>query len=134
MADKNEYDSAWTRSKACLETKKAIMSKAHEEGGDVTSLERLASAFLLVGIAETSDDEIDQIILRIRETSDDKIERIIESTTAECVNRASCSLTRPHYKVHKQENGRKPCVRNGRHWLRITHLISWQKVIPSIHQ
>jgi len=33
------------------------MSKAHEEGGDLTSLEHLVSAFLLLGIAEASEDE-----------------------------------------------------------------------------
>jgi hypothetical protein len=33
------------------------MSKAHEEGGDLTSSERLASAFLTLGIAEISEDE-----------------------------------------------------------------------------
>jgi len=33
------------------------MSKAHEEGGDLTSSEHLASAFLLLGIAEASEDE-----------------------------------------------------------------------------
>jgi hypothetical protein len=53
MTDKNEYVSARTRSKARLETNKAIMTKAHEEGGDLTSSECLASAFLLLGIAET---------------------------------------------------------------------------------
>jgi len=73
MADKNEYVSAWPRSKACLETNKAIMSKAHEEGGDVTSLERLASAFLLLGIAEISEDEAE-------------IEPIIEPTNVKCEN------------------------------------------------
>jgi len=57
MADKNEYVSARTRSKAHLETNKAIMSKAYEEGGDFTSSEHLASAFLLLGIAEASEDE-----------------------------------------------------------------------------
>ena len=35
------------------------MSKAHEEGGDLMSSERLASAFLTLGIAETSEDEAD---------------------------------------------------------------------------
>jgi len=53
MADTNDYISAQTRSKARLETNKAIMSKAHEEGGDLTSSERLASAFLTLGITET---------------------------------------------------------------------------------
>jgi len=62
MADKNEYVSAQSHSKAHLETNKAIMSKAHKEGGDMTSPERLASAFLLLGITETSDNEIEQII------------------------------------------------------------------------
>ena len=58
MADKNKYVSARTRSKARLETNRAIMSKAHEEGGDVTSLERLASALLLLGIGDSiSEDE-----------------------------------------------------------------------------
>jgi len=57
MTDKNEYVSARTRSKARLETNKAIMSKAHEEGGDFMSSEHLASAFLLLGIAEASEDK-----------------------------------------------------------------------------
>jgi len=34
------------------------MSKAHEEGGDLMSSERLASAFLSLGIAET--EQIDE--------------------------------------------------------------------------
>jgi len=38
------------------------MSKAHEEGGDFTSLEHLASAFLLLGITETSEGEAQPII------------------------------------------------------------------------
>jgi len=42
------------------------MSKAHEEGGDLTSSERLASAFLLLGIADTPEDE-------------DEVEPIVES-------------------------------------------------------
>jgi len=71
MADKNEYVSARTRSKACLETNKAIMSKAHEEGGDVMSSEHLSSALLL---------------LKITKTSEDQIEPIIESATVECEN------------------------------------------------
>jgi hypothetical protein len=33
------------------------MSKAHEEGGDLMSSERLASAFMTLGIATTSEDE-----------------------------------------------------------------------------
>ena len=70
MADKNEYISARTRSKARLEINKAIMSKAHEEGGDVTSSEHLASAFLLLGMTETSEDEAE-------------IQPIIESDTIE---------------------------------------------------
>jgi len=57
IADKNEYISARTRSKDRLEINKAIMSKAHEKGGDVTSSEHLASAFLLLGITETSEYE-----------------------------------------------------------------------------
>jgi len=74
MADKNEYVSAWTRSKARLETNKAIMSKAHEEGGGITSSKHLASAFLLLGIGDSiSDDEAE-------------IEPIIEPTTVECKN------------------------------------------------
>jgi len=73
MADKNEYVSVRTRSKARLETNKVIMSNAHEEGGDVTSWERLASAFLLLGIAKISQDEAE-------------IEPIIEPTTIECNN------------------------------------------------
>jgi len=50
MADKNEYVSARTGSKVGLETKKAIVSTAHEEMGDMTSSERRASAFLLLRI------------------------------------------------------------------------------------
>jgi len=74
MADKNEYVSAQTRSKARLETNKAIMSKAHEEGGDVTSSECLTSAFLLLGISDPiSDDEAE-------------IEPIIVPTTVEWEN------------------------------------------------
>jgi len=71
MADKNDYVSARICSKARLETNKAIMSKPHEEGGDVTSSEHLASAFLLFSITETLEDEI---------------EPIIESVTFECEN------------------------------------------------
>jgi len=67
MTDKNEYVSARTRSKARLATNKAIMTKAHEEGGDLMSSECLASAFLLLGIAETSGDVA-------------KIEPIVESS------------------------------------------------------
>jgi len=72
-ADKNEYVSARTHSKARLETNKAIMSKAHEEGGDLTCSEYLASAFLLLGIAEASEDEAE-------------IEPTSESITVECDN------------------------------------------------
>jgi len=57
MADKNEYISARTRSKEHLQINKVIMSKAYEEGGDVMSSEHLASAFLLLGITEASEDE-----------------------------------------------------------------------------
>jgi len=113
MTDKNEYVSARTRSKARLETNKAIMSKAHEEGGDFTSSEHLASAFLLLGIAEASEDEAELSSARTR---------------------SNRSPTKLHYEVRKQDNGRKPCTRNGRHWWRITHSISWKKVLPSIHQ
>jgi len=71
MADKNEYVSARTCSKACLETNKVIMSKAHEEGGDVTSSERLASALLLLGIGDSiSEDEA------------------VEPTTVDCENKS----------------------------------------------
>ena len=62
IADKNEYVSARTRSKVRLESNKAIMSKAHEEGGDVTSSEDLASIFLLLKITKISEDEIEPII------------------------------------------------------------------------
>jgi len=73
MADKNEYVSVQTRSKVHLETYKVIMSKAHEEGGDVTSSERLASAFLLLRITAISEKEAE-------------IEPIIEPTNVECEN------------------------------------------------
>jgi len=53
----NDYVSAQTHSKVRLETNKAIMSKAHEEGGDLMSSEHLTSAFMLLGIAEASEDE-----------------------------------------------------------------------------
>jgi len=49
------------------------MSKAHEEGGDLTSSEYLASAFLLLGIAKPSEDEAE-------------IEPTSESITVECDN------------------------------------------------
>ena len=52
-----DYISTRTRSKARRETNKAIMSKAHKEGGDLMSSERLASAFVTLGIAEPSEDE-----------------------------------------------------------------------------
>jgi len=71
MADKNEYVSTWTCSKVHLETNEAIMSKAHEEGSDMTNSERLGSGFLLLGINKTSDD---------------KIKPIIKSITVECLN------------------------------------------------
>jgi len=74
MADKNESVSARIHCKAHLETNKAIMSKVHEEGGDVMSSERLASAFLLLGIGNSiSDDKAE-------------IEPIIQPTTVECEN------------------------------------------------
>ena len=47
---------AWGVEVSCV-TNNAITSKAHEEGGDLISSERLASAFLTLGIAEISDDE-----------------------------------------------------------------------------
>jgi hypothetical protein len=56
-ADVQDYISTRTRSKVRLETNKAIMSKAHEEGGDLTSSECLASTFLTLGIAEHTDEE-----------------------------------------------------------------------------
>ena len=122
MADKNEYVSARTRSKTRLESNKAIMSKAHEEGGDMTSSECLASAFLLLGIGDSISDD------------DAKIEPIIEPTLLSARTRANHSPTKLHYKVRKQDNGRKPCARNGRYWWRITHSISLKMVLPSIHQ
>jgi hypothetical protein len=73
MADKNDYVSARTRSKARLETNKAIMSKAYEEGGVLTSSDNLASAFLLLAIDEASEDET-------------KFEPTSESITVECDN------------------------------------------------
>jgi len=74
MSGKNEYISVQTHSKARLETNKAIMSKSHEEGGDFTSSEYLASTFLLHSSTETSEDE-------------DEIEPIIKSTTIDCENK-----------------------------------------------
>jgi hypothetical protein len=61
-----------------LETNKAIMSKAHEEGGDLTSSERLASAFLTLGIAEHTDEAESEPTLGIAEHTD---EAEIEPTT-----------------------------------------------------
>ena len=48
------------------------MSKAHEEGGDLMSSDRLASAFLLLGIAEASEDEagIKQVIVESNKESE----------------------------------------------------------------
>jgi len=59
----DDYISTRTTSKARLDSNKAVMSKAHEEGGDWTSSERLASVFLTLGItgiagtAEAGDAE-----------------------------------------------------------------------------
>jgi len=62
MADKNEYVSARTRSKTHIKTNKDIMSKAHQEGGDFTSSEHLASAFLLLRITnETTTIECENV-------------------------------------------------------------------------
>jgi len=58
LADEQDYVSTRTRSKAPLETNKVIMSKAHEEWGDLISSECLASAFRTLGITET--ETIDQ--------------------------------------------------------------------------
>jgi len=44
------------RSKVRLVTNKAIMSKAHKEGGDLTSSQHLASASLTLGIDETTGE------------------------------------------------------------------------------
>jgi hypothetical protein len=63
----DDYVATRTRSKTRLETKKAVISKAHEEGSDWTSSERLASAFLTLGIAgsaraaEARENEIETI-------------------------------------------------------------------------
>jgi len=50
----DDYVSTRTRSKARLATNAAVISKAHEEGGDWTSSERLASVFLTLGITENA--------------------------------------------------------------------------------
>jgi hypothetical protein len=58
LADDQDYIATRIRSKVrLLETNKTIMSKAHEEGGDLTSSERLASAFLTLKITEISKHE-----------------------------------------------------------------------------
>ena len=44
------------RSKTHLEMNKTIMSEAHKEGGDLTASEHLVSAFLTLGITETSGE------------------------------------------------------------------------------
>jgi hypothetical protein len=49
----DDYVSVCTRSKGRLETNKAIMSKALEAGGDLTSSASLATAFLMLGITES---------------------------------------------------------------------------------
>jgi hypothetical protein len=72
------------------------MSKAHEEGGDLTSSERLASAFLMLGIAETSADDSENVPLTYKAV----------------------------LQTHKQENGRKSCASSGRLWLRTIRLTS----------
>jgi hypothetical protein len=56
----------------------AIANKAHEEGGDLTSSERLASAFLTLGIAEHTDEAESEPTLGITEHTD---EAEIEPTT-----------------------------------------------------
>jgi len=60
------------------------MSKAHEEGGDLTSSEHLASAFLLLGIAEALEDEAE--IEPISESITAEIEPTSESITVKCDN------------------------------------------------
>jgi len=78
MADKNEYVSARTH------------SKAYEEGGDVTSSECLASAFVLLGIAEISEDEaeIEPIIQPTTVECENESESIIEPITVKCKNKS----------------------------------------------
>jgi len=85
MADKNEYITTRTRSKERLEINNAIMSKAHEEGCDVTSSEHLASAFLLLGITETSEDEAEIQPIMERDT--------VESATNKSLDNESEPLT-----------------------------------------
>ena len=43
------------------------MRKAHEEGGDFTSSERLASAFLSIAITDSSNDEAEAETINRRE-------------------------------------------------------------------
>jgi len=62
------------------------MSKAHEEGGDLTSSEYLADVFLLLGIAEASEDEAE--IEPISESITAEIEPTSESVTVECDNKS----------------------------------------------
>jgi hypothetical protein len=67
------------------------MSKAHEEGGDLMSSERLASAFLLLGIADTSENE-------------SEIEPIVESESVSGLDNESEPLT---YKAALQSSHAK---------------------------
>jgi len=72
------------RSKARLKTNKAIMTKAHKEGGDLTSSERLPCTFLLLGIAEMSGDigEIEPIVESSNESESSTYKVALESPQA----------------------------------------------------
>jgi UDP-2,3-diacylglucosamine pyrophosphatase LpxH len=91
LADEQDYVSTRTRSKISLEMNKAIMSKSHEEGGGLMSSERLASAFLLLGIADTSENE-------------SEIEPIVESESMSGLDNESEPLT---YKAALQSSHAK---------------------------
>jgi hypothetical protein len=69
----DDYISTRTRSKARVETNKAIMTKALEEGGDLVSSESLASAFLMLGI---TDGDAASALFEMGEMEIDKIHEL----------------------------------------------------------
>jgi len=88
------------------------MSKAHEEGCDLVSSERLASAFMSLGIAE-STDEVE-----------------IEPTTYKAVLQSpQASEWKDAMHREWQASGKMQCIVSGKHWSRTTSLISFPREI-----
>jgi hypothetical protein len=83
-----------------------VISKAHKEGGDLMSLECLASTFLTLRIATTSEDEAKAEI---------DVEPVTNKTTDDHEAENNPLSYRLHDKVHKQTNEGKLCIRSGRY-------------------